>query len=55
MYLMQMEYISLSFKKHAFPERVLTLVLVFQLLQYLIATNSIDIIVADFNYDNVTR
>ena len=52
-----------SFKKHVFVDRVLTLILVyrkqsmqaqvfFQMLQYLLATNSIDIIITgDFNYD----
>ena len=52
----------LSFKKYAFAERVFTLILIyrkqsmhmqefFQVLQYLLATNSIDIIAGDFNYD----
>ena len=52
----------LSFKKHAFGERVFTLILIyrkqsmhiqefFQVLQYLLATNSIDIMAGDFNYD----
>ena len=52
----------LSFKKHAFANRVFTLMLVyrkqsmhikefFQMLQYLLATNSIDITAGEFNYD----
>ena len=52
----------LSFKKHAFGDRVFTLMLVyrkqsmhiqefFQMLQYFLATNSIDIIPGYFNYD----
>ena len=52
----------LSFRKHAFADRVFTLMLVyrkqsmhmqefFQMLQYLLAPNSIDIIAWDFNYD----
>ena len=52
----------LSFKKHGFADRVCTLILVyrkqfmhmqifFRMLQYLLATNSIDIIAGDFNYD----
>ena len=52
----------LSFKKLAFADRVFTLMLVyrkqsmhmqefFQMLQYLLAPNSIDIIAWDFNYD----
>ena len=51
-----------SFKKHAFVDRMFTLMLVyrkqsmrtqeyFQMLQYLLATNFIDIIVGDFDYD----
>ena len=51
-----------SFKKNDFAERVFTLMLVerkhsmrmqelFQMLQYLLATNSIDIVVGDFNFD----
>ena len=51
-----------SFKKHAFANRVFTLMLVywkqsmqmeefFQMLQYLVATYSIDVIAEDFNYD----
>ena len=51
-----------SFKKHAFADRVFTLMLFYrkqsmpiqefsQMLQYLVATYSIDIIVGDFNYD----
>ena len=51
-----------SFKKHAFADRVFTLMLVyrkqsmhmqefFQMLQYLLATNSIDITAGEFNYD----
>ena len=51
-----------SFKKHAFVDRVFTLMLFYrkqsmpiqefsQMLQYLVATYSIDIIVGDFNYD----
>ena len=57
----------LSFKKHAFADRVYTLMLVykkqsmhmqeyFQMLQYLLAANSIDIIIpGDFNYDLLNR
>ena len=52
----------LSFKKHAFGDRVFTLMLVyrkqsmhmqefFQMLQYLLVTNSTDIIAGDINYD----
>ena len=52
----------LSFKKHAFADRALTLMLVyrkqsmnmqefFHMLQYLLATHSIDIIAGDFSYD----
>ena len=52
----------LSFKKHAFADRIFTLILVyrkqsmhmqefFQMLQYLLATNSIDITAGEFNYD----
>ena len=52
----------LSFKKHAFAERIFTLMLVykkqsihmqefFQMFQYLLATHSIDIIAGYFNYD----
>ena len=52
----------LSFKKHAFADRIFTLMLVyrkqsmhmqefFQILQYLLATYSIDIIAGNFNYD----
>ena len=52
----------LSFKKHAFADRIFTLMLVygkpsmhmqefFQMLHYLLATYSIDIIAGDFNYD----
>ena len=51
-----------SFKKHAFARRVFTLMLVyrkhfmqmqefFQMLEYLLATNSIDIVAGDFNFD----
>ena len=50
-----------SFKKYAFADRVFTLMLLyrkqsikmgkfFQMLQYLVATYSIDIIAGDFNY-----
>ena len=52
----------LNFKKHAFADRIFTLMLVyrkqsmhmqelFQMLQYLLATYFIDIIAGDFNYD----
>ena len=52
----------ISFKKHAFADRIFTLILVyrkqsmhmqefFQMLQYLLATYSVDIIAGDFNYD----
>ena len=52
----------LSFKKHVFADRIFTLILVyrkqsmhmqeiFQMLQYLLATNFIVIIVGNFNYD----
>ena len=52
----------LSFKKHAFANRVFTLMLVYRkqsmhiqeflkMLQYFLATNSIDIIPGYFNYD----
>ena len=52
----------LSFKKHAFANRIFNLMLVyrkqsmytqefFQMLQYLPATHSIDIIAGEFNYD----
>ena len=52
----------LSFKKHVFGDRVFTLILVyrkqsvhmqvfFQMLKYLLAGNSIDIIAGYFNYD----
>ena len=52
----------LSFKKHAFADRIFTLMLVyrkqsmhiqefFQMLQYLLAKYSIGIIAGDFNYD----
>ena len=52
----------LSFKNHAFPDRVFTLMLVyrkqsmhmqefFQILQYLLATHFIDIMAGNFNYD----
>ena len=51
-----------SFKKHDFADRVFTLMLVyrkhsmqmqefFQMLEYLLATNSIDIVAGDFNFD----
>ena len=51
-----------SFKKHAFVDRIFTLMLVyrkqsrhmqefFQMLQYLLATHSIDIMAGDFSYD----
>ena len=51
-----------SFKKHAFADRIFTLMLVyrkqsvhmqefFQMLQYLLATNSVDITAGDFTYD----
>ena len=51
-----------SFKKHTFADRVFTLMLIyrkqsmqmpgfFQMLQYLVATYSIDIIAGGFNYD----
>ena len=51
-----------SFKRHAFADRVFTLMLVyrkhsaqmqefFQMLEYLLATNSIDIVAGDFNFD----
>ena len=53
---------TFSFKKHAFAGRIFIFMLVyrqqfirmqgfFQLLQYIIATNFIDIIVGGFNYD----
>ena len=52
----------LGFKKHAFANRVFTLMLVnrnqstgcknfLPVLQYLLASNSIDIIIGDLNYD----
>ena len=52
----------LTFKKHAFADRIVTLMLVytktsvhiqafFQMLQYLLKSNSIDIIAEDFKYD----
>ena len=51
-----------SFNKHDFADRVLTLMLVyrkhsmrmrqrFQMLQYLLATNSVDIVAGNFNFD----
>ena len=51
-----------SFKKNDFADRVFTLMLVyknysmrmqnsFQMLQYLLATNSVDIVAGDFNFD----
>ena len=51
-----------SFKKHDLADRVFTLMLVyrkhsmrmqefFQMLQYLLATNSVDIVAGDFNFD----
>ena len=51
-----------SFKNHDFADRVFTLMLVyrkhsmqmqefFQMLEYLLATNSIDIVAGDFNFD----
>ena len=52
---------NLSFKKHAFANRIFTLMLVYRkqsmhmqeflMLQYLRPTFSIDIIAGDFNYD----
>ena len=52
----------LSFKKHAFADKVFSLMLLyrkqfmaiqeyFKMLQYLLAINSIDILAEDFNYD----
>ena len=52
----------ISFKKHVFDDRVFTLMLLyrkqpmqmeefFQVVLYLVATYSIDIIAGDFNYD----
>ena len=54
-----------SFKNHDFADRVFTLMLVyrkhsmqmqefFQMLEYLLATNSIDIVAGDFNFDLLT-
>ena len=51
-----------SFKKHDFADRVFTLMLVcrkhpmrmdkfFQMLQYLLAANSVDIVAGDFNFE----
>ena len=56
----------LSFNKHPFADRVFTFMLVyrkqsmhmqefFQMLQYLLATNSIDVIAGDYNYDFFKR
>ena len=55
---------AFSFKKHDFADRVFTLMLVhwihsmqmqefFQKLQYLLATNSVNIVAGDFNFDNL--
>ena len=56
------EVFIFSFKKHDFADRIFTLILVyrkhsmwmqefFQMLQYLPATNSVDIVAVDFNFD----
>ena len=40
-----------TFKKHSFADKVLTLMLVYSLMQYFVATYSIDIIAGNFNHD----